>query len=327
MTQPREDIGIVKGDWASISGLHRFSHEAMTATFEIIIAHEDKRYAEQAAWAAFEMLEKLEQDLSRFIENSDISRIHNLSVGQSLQIGLETFECLQLSRRMHSETNGAFDITVGSLLRCWLNKDKTLRRPSEEELNLARQRTGMGLLRLDETRYTIELLKDGVQVDLGGIGKGYAVDKIAELLREWSIDVALIHGGYSSVLALGAPQGTKGWLVTLSHPRNRKQTLARLVLENRAVSGSGLQRGRHIVDPRTARPVEAKSATWACARDAATTDALSTSFMIMSPDEVKQYCSRHRDVSAMLVMAQWGKEPRQEKILTFGRWKKSELLL
>jgi len=326
MTQPQEQISIVKSDWSSISGLHRFAHEAMAATFEIIISHEDKQYAQQAAQAAFDMLEKLDQDLSRFIENSDISRINNLSAGQPLQIGLDTFECLQLSLRMHAETKGVFDITVGSLLKCLLNKDKTLRNPSEQELNRARQRTGMGLLRLNEADYTVELLTDGVQIDLGGIGKGYAVDKMAELLDEWSIDVALIHGGYSSVLALGAPKGTKGWPVTLSHPRKRKQTLASLFLRDRAVSGSGLQRGRHIIDPRTARPVEAKSATWACARDAATTDALSTSFMVMTPDEVKQYCSRHRDVSAMLVMAQWGKEPRQEKILTFGRWKKGELL-
>ena len=326
MTQPQEQISIVKSDWASISGLHRFAHEAMSATFEIIISAQVQRYAQQAAQAAFDMLDQFDQDLSRFIENSDISRINNLSAGQPLQIGLDTFECLQLSLRMHAETKGVFDITVGSLLKCLLNKDKTLRNPSEQELNRARQRTGMGLLRLNKADYTVELLTDGVQIDLGGIGKGYAVDKMAELLDEWSIDVALIHGGYSSVLALGAPKGTKGWPVTLSHPRKRKQALARLVLENRAVSGSGLQRGWHIVDPRTARPVEAKSATWTCARDAATTDALSTSFMVMTPDEVKEYCSRHRDVSAMLVMAQWGKEPRQEKILTFGRWKKRELL-
>jgi thiamine biosynthesis lipoprotein len=326
MTQPREDIGIVTSDWDSIEGLHRYSHEAMAATFEIIISHEDKRYAQQAAQAAFDMLDQFDQDLSRFIENSDISRINNLSAGQPLQVCLDTFECLQFCRRKHAETKGVFDITVGSLLKCLLNKDKTLRNPSEQELNRARQRTGMDLLRLNKADYTVELLTDGVQIDLGGIGKGYVVDKMAELLDEWSIDVALLNGGYSSVLALGALKGTKGWPVTLSSPRNRKQTLARLVLANRAVSGSGLQRGRHIVDPRTARPVEAKSATWACAPNAATTDALSTSFMIMSPDEVKLYCSRHKDISAMLVMSQWGKEPPQEKILTFGSWKKGELL-
>lgn len=326
MTQPQEQISIVKSDWASISGLHRFAHEAMAATFEIIISHQDKRYAQQAALAAFDMLDQFDQDLSRFIENSDISRINNLSAGQPLQIGLDTFECLQLSLCMHAETKGVFDITVGSLLKCLLNKDKTLRNPSEQELNRARQRTGMGLLRLNEANYTVELLRDGVQIDLGGIGKGYAIDKMAELLREWSIDVALIHGGYSSVLALGAPKGTKGWPVTLSHPRKRKQTLAWLFLRDRAVSGSGLQRGRHIIDPRKQEPVEGKSAAWACACDAATADALSTAFMVMSPNEVKQYCLRHPGVLAMVIQEDKSRKTQKEKVLHYGSWKAGQIM-
>ena len=251
MNQPQGETYFVEGGWDSIPGLRRFSHEAMATTFEVFILHEDGHYAQQAAQAAFDRLDQLEQDLSQFIENSDISRINNLAAGQSLRIGLDTFECLQISRRIHIETNGAFDITVGFLL--------------------------------------VELLMDDVQIDLGGIGKGYAIDKMAELLRDWSIDVALIHGGYSSALGVGSPPGTKDWPVTLSNPRNRKQTLARLCLQNRALSGAGLQKGRHIIDPRTAQPVEGRCAAWACACDAATADALSTAFMVMSSDEVKQY--------------------------------------
>ena len=326
MTQAQGETHFVKSDWDSITGIRRFSHEAMATTFEVIILHEDARYAEQAAWAAFDKLDQLEQELSRFVENSDISRINNLAAGQSLQVGLDTFECLQRSHRINAETNGAFDITIGSLLSCWRNSDKTLRVPPEEELNLARQRTGMGLLQLDESQYTVELLRDSVQIDLGGIGKGYAIDKMAELLRDWSIDVTLIHGGYSSVLAVGTPSGTQGWPVTLSNPRSRKQTLARLCLKNQAVSGSGLQKGQHIIDPRMAHPVEGRCAAWACAADAATADALSTAFMIMSRDEVKQYCLRHPDVLAMLILKERGKKAQEDKILHFGRWKKGELL-
>ena len=323
MTQAQGEPHFVKSDWDSITGIRRFSHEAMATTFEVIILHEDARYAEQAAWAAFDKLDQLEQELSRFVENSDISRINNLAAGQSLQVGLDTFECLQRSHRINAETNGAFDITIGSLLSCWRNPDKTLRVPSKEELNLARQRTGMGLVRLDESQYTVELLRDDVQIDLGGIGKGYAIDKMAELLRDWSIDVALIHGGYSSALAVGSPPGTKGWPVTLSNPVptcRDKQTLARLCLKNQAVSGSGLQKGQHIIDPRTARPVEGRCAAWACATGAATADALSTAFMVMSPDEVRQYCLRHHEVQAMLILKERGKKAQEDKILHFGLW-------
>jgi len=326
MTQPQEEICLVKNDWDSIPGMQRFSHEAMATTFEVIILQEDAdaRYAQQAAWAAFNELDRLEAELSRFVENSDISRINNLAPKGSLRVGLDAFECLQISTRIYDETNGAFDITIGLLLDCWLNEDKTMRTPSQQQLNLARERTGIHLLKLDEAEHTVQVLAGPVQIDLGGIGKGYAVDRMAELLHDWSIDTAVIHGGYSSVLALDAPSGTKGWPLTLSNPVNRKQTLAGLHLQGRALSGSGLQQGRHIIDPRTAQPVEGKRAAWACAPDAATADALSTAFMVMKPDEVKEYCSNHPGTLAMIVLEDRDEETQKDRILRFGPWNNSE---
>jgi thiamine biosynthesis lipoprotein len=298
----------------------------MATTFEVIVVHEDDRYAWQAAAAAFEEVDRLEGELSRFIENSDVSRINNLPAGESLRLGLDAFECLQLSARIHAETNGACDITGGSLLRFWRNGDGTARTPSAEELNLARQRTGTDLLLLDEADHTVRLLASPVEIDLGGIGKGYAVDRMAELLREWSIDTALISGGYSSVLALDAPPGTKGWPLTLSNPANRKQILARPCLRAGALSGSGLQKGQHIIDPRTGQPVDGKYAAWSSATDAATADALSTAFMIMSPDEIRQYCSLHPHRLAMIMLQEQDKETRKDKILHFGPWEENELV-
>jgi len=139
---------------------------------------------------------------------------------------------------------------------------------------------------------------------------------MAELLRDWSIGTALIHGGFSSVLALDAPAMTKGWPLTLSDPHNRKQTLAYLYLQSRAVGGSGLQKGQHIIDPRTGKPVEDKRAAWACRPDAATADALSTAFMVMSPDEIEQYCLRHPEVQAMVIIKD--RDTEKDKILRFG---------
>jgi len=325
MNQPQSETCFVQSDCQSIPGMKRFYHEAMATTFEVIIVYDDDRYARQAAAAAFDEVERLEGELSRFIENSDISRINNSPANKPLRLGLDAFECLQLSARIYAETKGAFDITIGSLLNCWRNKDETPRTPSQEELNLARQHTGTHLLQLDESEHTVRLSVSPVQVDLGGIGKGYAVDRVAELLREWSIDVALISGGYSSVLALDAPVDTKGWPLTLSNPDNRKQILARPYLQGRALSGSGLQKGQHIIDPRTTRPVKGKRAAWASAPDASTADALSTAFMVMSPDEIRQYCSRHPDILAMIMLEGQGKDAQKDQILHFGPWKKDEL--
>jgi len=327
MSKQQQETCFVRSDCQSIPGMKRFCHEAMATTFEVVVVHEDARYARQAAAAAFDEVDRLEGELSRFIENSDITRINNLPANQPLRLGLDAFECLQLSCRIYAETNGAFDITIGSLLGLWRNEDGTPRTPSQEELNLARRHTGTGLLQLDESEHTVQLLASPVQVDLGGIGKGYAVDRVAELLREWSIETTLISGGYSSVLALDAPADTKGWPLTLSNPDNRKEILARPSLQSRAISGSGLQKGQHIIDPRTTQPVKGKYAAWASAPDAATADALSTAFMVMGQDEIKQYCSRHPDVSAMIMLEGEGKDAQKNKILRFGRLKDDELLL
>jgi thiamine biosynthesis lipoprotein len=323
MTQPQSDISFIGSSWDSIPDAHRFSHNAMATVFEIIIIHKDAHYARQAAWAAFDELDKLEQQLSRFIENSDISRINNLTTNQPLQIRLAAFECLQLCVSLYNQTSGAFDVTIGSLMDCWLSEDKTMRTPSKEQLKQARQRTGLHLIKLDETDHTVQLLTGPVKVDLGGIGKGYAIDQMAKLLGDWSIDTALINGGCSSVLALRRPHNTKGWHLTLSNPANHRQTLAHLYLQDQAISGSGLQKGPHIIDPRTAQPARGKRAAWAAAPTAATADALSTAFMVMSPDQIEQYCSNHQDILAMVVAED---RKGKEKILRYGLWEQDTLL-
>jgi thiamine biosynthesis lipoprotein len=306
--------------------MKRFSHEAMATIFEIIIIHEDERYARQAAAAAFEEVDRLEGELSRFIENSDISRINNLPANQPLLLGLDAFECLKVSVRMYTETNGAFDITIGSLFKCWRDEDGNPRTPSGEELDRARLHTGTNLLQLDEREHTVRLAASPVQIDLGGIGKGYAVDRVADLLREWSIKTALISGGYSSVLALEAPPGIKGWPLTLSDPTDRTRILARPHLRAGALGGSGVQKGGHIISPRTGRPIEGKRAAWSAAPDAATADALSTAFMIMGTDEISQYCSLHPDRRAMVMLPEQDEKTQKDKILHFGPWREDELV-
>jgi thiamine biosynthesis lipoprotein len=324
MKQPETEPNFVRNDCKSISGLKRFYHEAMATTYEIIMVEDDENYARQAAAAAFNEVDRLEGELSRYIENSDISRINNLPANEPLRLGLDAFDCLELGCRLYYETNSAFDITIGSLLACWRDEDGNPRSPSKEELDLARGRTGAHLLKLNELEHTIQLSTSPVRVDLGGIGKGYAVDRVAELLREWSIEIVLVSGGYSSVLALKRPSDAKGWPLTISNPNDYKQIIARLCLEGRAISGSGLQKGQHIIDPRTLQPVKGRLSTWASAPDAATADALSTAFMIMGPDEIRQYCLTHPKVLALVMLAGQDEKQQKEKILRFGTWEEIE---
>jgi thiamine biosynthesis lipoprotein len=325
MDKPQQpETTYVTSDWAAVADVHRFAHQAMATTFEAIVQYEDKFYAQQAAQAAFDEVDRLERDLSRFLENSDVARINNLPALRPLPLSLDTFECLRISAEMSRETGGAFDVTVGLLVDCWRDEEKKPRTPTPEELQSAREHTGMHLISFDEPTHAIALATSPVRVDLGGIGKGYAVDKMAGMLREWSIDRALIHGGFSSVLSLDAPHGTGGWPVTLSHPLDRRRTLVRLELEHVAVSGSGVEKGPHIIDPRRGEPVRSKIAAWSIASDAARADALSTAFMLMTPDETASYCAQHPRVRALLIV-QEDRPGSAERILPVGRWNAGEL--
>ena len=291
--------------------LNRFAHEAMATTFEILIASDDTvaesaEYARQAAQAAFHEIDRLEKDLSRFIESSDVSRINKLGAGEPVRVSIDTFECLQLAGRIHDDTGGAFDVTIGALLACWRASASTPRRLTVKEIAEAKARTGMERVALDGKSFTVRLKTDGVLLDLGGIGKGFALDKAAETLREWAdegwgLQAALLSGGQSSVLAVGAPPGERGWTVSVGG--DVLDVPEEILLRDRALSGSGTSvRGRHIIDPRTGRPAGGPVRAWASSPSGAVSDALSTAFMIMSPAEIERYCGEHGDTWAILLI-------------------------
>jgi len=292
--------------------LHRFAHEAMGAVFEVFVAGAEHEYARQASAAAFEELDRLEAELTRFEPTSDVSQINALKAGQAVRVGLVTFECLKVAAQVHADTGGAFDVTVGRLFELWRPKDGSKPTPSDEAIAEARAATGMHLLALDETQHAVGVRADGVRIDLGGIGKGYAVDQMMALLQEWSIETALVHGGQSTVFGAGAPPGQKGWTVALSDPKGKP--LGTVCLKDRSLSGSGSPPGaRHVIDPRTGRLAEANLGAWAVTAQATLADALSTAFLVMSPKEAERYCRRHPTVSGMLLAA-------GGQAVRFGKW-------
>jgi thiamine biosynthesis lipoprotein len=264
-------------------GAHRFAHQAMATEFEIFCAHADREYAQQAAWAAFDLLDRMESELSRFIENSDISRINSLAAGERARVNRWTMECLEIARMAYRETAGAFDISLGS---------------------------GLDSLQLDPRGSTVRATADAVRIDLGGIGKGYAVDRMAEVLRDWELPQALIHGGGSSVLALDAPAGFEGWPLTMSDAEGTP--FATVQARRRAFSASGIRKGDHILDPRTGEPVRRRLAAWASAEvdrgalagsasPSAVAEAFSTAFMILPAGEVEKICERFPGLEAWLL--------------------------
>jgi thiamine biosynthesis lipoprotein len=275
--------------FAEATGVHRFSHEAMATVFEVHCAHPDPRYARQAADAAFDLVDRLEQELSRFVGNSDVSRVNALGTGETTRVSPSTLGCLLVAQRMHEVTAGAFDVSLGS---------------------------GLPALELDPDAFTVHARRDGVRVDLGGIGKGYAVDRAAEVLAgDWGLEHVLVHGGFSSVLALSAPPGADGWPLTLTAPASGRP-VARLSASHRALSASGTRKGEHILDPRAGRPAAGRAAWAALPRagegmeDAgAVAEALSTAFMVLAEDEVAALHGRWPGLEAWLVRAPEEGEP------------------
>jgi FAD:protein FMN transferase len=318
MAEQQSDTISFEKDRCGIANLRSFKHNAMAATFEIFIVHPDAVYAEQAAWAVFEELDRIENSLSRFNENSDVSRINSLAAGQPLQLGLSAFECLQTSVEMSRQTKGAFDITIGPLYDCWLDKDRTPLKPSKKNLDAALKKTGNKFLELSESEHTVTLRTSDVHIDFGAVGKGYAADKIAQLLGEWGIKVALISAGQSTILPIGTPTGLPGWPLTLSDPADYSRLIAKIHLSGRAISASGLCKGQHIINPRSGKPVTRPGA-WSMAKTAAEADALSTAFMVMPANAVNSFCEKHKDASALLVLSGKSKKTGR-RLLCFGRW-------
>ena len=311
----------------TISDAHHFSHEAMATVYELYIVDEDEDYARAGAQAAFAEVDRLELEMSRFLSNSDISRLNAAEVGETVDLGLDTFECLRRAREMHEKTGGAFDISVGALYACWLDEDRKLRKPSEDEIEQAHELTGMKHLEIDDEDFCAKVLTDGVQFDLGGIGKGFAAEKVSELLRDWSLEQSLVLAGASSVLCVGVPEGMSGWPMKLRNPEKRTEVFARFDLKEGAVSGSGRQKGQHIIDPRSkkAGPVEGRLAAWSIAPDAIAADASSTAFMMLSDEEIRDYCLANEGTAAIILPYVGSDISSGQAVKSYGQWNQREM--
>lgn len=253
-----------------------FEHEAMATTFGIFVADQEHEYARQAATAAFRELDRLEGELSRYVESSDIGRANRLAPGQSIFIGDDALHCLLVAAEVSAATNRAFDPAYASIAIEGASPDAPL-------------------YTLDPATHTLTAHAARLHLDLGAVGKGYALDRLAATLREWDITAALLQSGGSTALALAAPAGETGWAVGLDEDRSFRT----FPLVDAALSGSGVAvKGSHLIDPRTGIVASRTQRVWALAPNAAVSDALSTAFFIMSPEEIAALCAAHPEIGA-----------------------------
>lgn len=260
-----------------------------------------------AARQALDEADRLEAQLTIFRDTSEIARVNRLARREPVRVDKDLSDFLARCRQLHAETDGAFDITSTPLSRCWGFLTREGRLPAPAEIDAARAQVGMDAVALDPSARTVRFTRDGLELNLGSIGKGHALDRMGALMANAGVRHALLSAGASSVLALGGRH--RGWTIDLRSPQVERERIARLHLRSGALgtSGAGEQfvtvdgrRYGHIIDPRTGWPASGVLSVSVVTSDAETADALSTAFLIGGRDLAKRYCDAHPGTLAIL---------------------------
>ncbi|MBX5494161.1 MAG: FAD:protein FMN transferase [Bryobacteraceae bacterium] len=241
------------------------SLDVMGSTYTVAVYGEDRFRLDEAIDAAFDEARRLDRLLSNYRPESEWSRVNREAAAGPVKVSEELFRLLDLCIRYSRESEGAFDITVGPLMKVWGFYKGTGRFPHRAEIRGALSSVGYRNVQLDPVSRTVRFLKPGVNLDPGGIGKGYTVDRMVEILKSKGVHSGLISAGSSSIYAIGAPPGEKGWKVSVRHPKDSRRTVQDFYLKDESMSTSGnyekffVANGKlysHIMDPRTGYPAQ-----------------------------------------------------------------------
>lgn len=282
----------------------------MGTVLEITVVARDRERARAAIDASFALAERLDRQLSVYVDSSDISRL-NRGVGPQT-IGAETGALLRRSLEYTTLTRGAFDVTVGPLVELWTRAAQRGVLPDPSALAEARALVGPQQLVL-ESPTRASLRSTGASINLGGIAKGWALDRMLPLLHEYGVESALLNFGQSSTWALGTPPGEKSWRLLARSPDGG--FLGVLNLRDRALSVSGSlgqfveiegRRYGHVLDPRSGEPLTRRREALVVTRDAALAEALSKALLVLGERDGIALIEAQPDCEALLLDAEGG---------------------
>ncbi len=257
-------VGLVPA--ANGPGLLRMakSADAMGSSYSVELYGRDRARLEEAADAALDEAKRLDDLLSNYRPESEWSRINQHAAQGPMKISPEMVRLLSACLEYSRQSQGAFDITVGPLMKVWGFYKGTGHLPHAAEVAAAMTKVGYKHVHLDIRAQTVEFDRSGAELDPGGIGKGYAVDRMVDILRQKGIGIALVAGSGSSIYGLGAPPSSpQGWPVDIRDPWNHEKTITTAYLKDMSMSTSGSYEkffhadGKiyaHIMDPRTGYP-------------------------------------------------------------------------
>ena len=286
---------------------------AMACMFEVLFNQYQYDRATEVAIEALDLIELIEGRLSVYRPTSEISHLNRSGAEHPKVLSADSYELLELADDLREITEGAFDITAGALSEVWGFARREGRMPDQAALEVALSKVGGHHVQLNREDSTACLAVEDVKVNSGGIGKGFALDRVAQLLRAEGIHDFMVHGGLSSVVARGRRQNFasgNGWGVALKHPWRWEESLGTIRLSNAALgtSGSGKQffhfggrRYSHIIDPRTGQPAAGMMSATVVCPSGAVADALATALFVMGPKVAREFCEANQELMAVLV--------------------------
>lgn len=285
----------------------------MSTVFEVMLVSDDAQFAESAAYAVFQKVDRLEEQISRFLNVSEVAMIAQLKPGDTYRVAPETLDLLLIATQVCAATNGAFDVTVGAIMDALRPVNNRWGGLTDQERESALAACGMNRLIIDTENLLVAVKPDRLgrasplELDFGAIGKGYALDQACGLLADdFGFSDFLIHGGTSTVVARGTMgDGQPGWPVGVGGDWRARAGLDAVRLSGGAISGSGFEvKGAHIVDVRKGAAAVRHPAAWSYAPSAAVSDALSTAFLGLSWQEIQAACAAVSGSGALVAREQ-----------------------
>ncbi len=290
-----------------------FGRDAMACRFEILMHPGEPENGPDAAVQALEQIAYLEQQLSVYLPSSELSRVNARALELPVHVSPSTMALVQLGIEIFRATDGCFDMTAASLTKAWGFFRRQGRMPTADDVAVALQRVGSDKLTLDLDLQTIQFRRD-VELNPGGIGKGFAIDCAADRLLQDNVLSFAIHGGKSSIRCNGSesrrdPKG--GWRIAVRHPEQSERILGTLRLRNVSLGTSGPanqffyfqgKRYGHIIDPRTGWPSQGMLSVTVLHPSAGWADALATGLFVMGPEPAIAYCQQHPDTGMLAIL-------------------------
>ncbi len=297
--------------------LESIEQAAMACEFEVLLNQGQYPQGMEIARDALRVVHALEDELSVYRPASDFSNINRFAHQRAIAVRYDVCQLLLVAKEVSRITGRAFDITAGALSEAWGFSRRQGRKPSDEEIASVLANVDSEAVLVDDSSRTVQLAKPGIKLNPGGIGKGYALDRVAAGLVSGGLNDFLIHGGRSSVLAKGHRYDGRaepvGWWIALAHPLRWEEKLGKVRLVNQALgtSGAGKQffhyqgvRYSHVIDPRTGWPAQGVLSATAICRSGTLADALATAFMVMGVEATRAFCEEHSMFSAIMVSTQ-----------------------